>query len=114
MVILRSPRACRGGVEGGWRRIGLSRLPAEGTEEKEPDADDQDRKGEETDDTGIGTQFSLTAVRIGRLGWHCARPRGLPVHATASILQRILQPKSKYALKLIVKLGTFEVNLIGL
>ena len=57
MVILRSPRTCRGGVGGGWRRIGLSRLPAEGTEEKEPDADDQDRKGEESDDTGIGAQF---------------------------------------------------------
>jgi hypothetical protein len=44
-------------VEGGWRRIGLPRLPAERTEEQEPDADDQDRKGEEADDTGIGAQF---------------------------------------------------------
>jgi hypothetical protein len=57
MAILRSPRACSGGVECGWRRIGLPRLSAEVTEKKKPDADGQDRKGEETDDTSIGAQI---------------------------------------------------------
>ena len=76
-VTRRNPRACRG-RETERPRIGLPRLAADVTEEKEPDDDDQHRKAEGMDGAGIRGHFGLTTVRIGRLGWHCARPRASP------------------------------------
>jgi hypothetical protein len=78
----------------------------------EPSDDDQHREGDETDGASIGWHLNLTAVRIGRLGWHCARPQGPSAHAIAFILRGVYPNEMKYALKLIVKSRIFEVNLL--
>jgi len=60
---------------GGERRLGacIRRLAA--AEEIELGKDDRRGEAEETGSACIEHDFGLTRERIGRLSWHCARPR---------------------------------------